>query len=172
MVNKVQGIITIDKQEMTDEEFEEFKQFTNSFFIHFTKLNTVDNRELYSCLARNKELLFDREDEEGNIIEGALSLLSYRNPQILGIWGEDGLLLGTKIVKVAENIIDEEGNVTQEEVWETQGNAEYPFDKATYISFMPDIVTYDNEGNETNRTRPTEAKQLHKFSGYADLVME
>jgi len=168
----IQGLILIDRQEMSDEEFSEFKQFTNKYFIDFKRLNTKDNIELYSCIARDKNLLFDQQNEEGETIQGVFSLISHRSPQILGLWKQDGLLLGTERVQTTENVIDENDNIIQAGVWEIQGTPEYPFDKQTYISFMPDIVTYDEEGNEISRTRPTEAKQLHKFAGYSDLVMD
>lgn len=164
--NTIQGILTIDRQEMSEEQFAEFKQFTSSFFIDFKRISTLNDRELYSCICRNKELLFDSTDLEGNIIEGALSYMADRNPLLLGLWYKNGLLVGTKKEQLTENVIGEDGEITTTGTYTITGEAEYPLNKAEYIKFMPDIVVYDEEGNETSRTRPTEAKPLHKFSGF------
>lgn len=169
MDNKIQGLIVIDRKEMSDEEYSEFKQFTSQFFIDFHRLNTMDNRELYSCICRNKELLFDSEDEEGNVTIGALTIMGERNPELLGLWYKNGLLVGTEKVQITQEVVDDNGNVTIGE-YEIQGTPDYPFNSEEYIKFMPDIVEYDEEGVELSRTRPTEAKQMHCYSGYSKLT--
>jgi len=168
----IQGILEIDKQKMTEEQFSEFQQFTGSFFIDFSKIGINDSRELYSCICRDKARLFDIKDEEDNVVIGALTIMGKRNPVLLGLWNSNGLLCGTEKVKVSEDIVDKDGNVTKEAEWEIQGTPEYSFNSKEYIKFMPDIVVYDEEGVELSRTRPTKAKQLHKYSGYGDLILE
>lgn len=42
---------------------------------------------------------------------------------------------------------------------------DYPFDLNTYLELLPDEVTYDKEGNETSRKRPTTPYDRHLRSG-------
>ena len=69
---------------------------------------------------------------------------TYTNQTRIGAaWHWDGRQVGTQFT------YDENGVITG-----TTGTPVYPL-HARLIEFMPDIVTYDDDGNETSRTRPT-----------------
>lgn len=39
------------------------------------------------------------------------------------------------------------------------------YDPKRILPFIPDIVTYDENGNEVSRTRPTEVPELNRYMG-------
>ena len=53
--------------------------------------------------------------------------------------------------------------------WEWDGTRLLAFPLNTrLLEFLPDIVTYDEDGNETSRTRPTVATDVNKRFGQGD----
>lgn len=81
---------------------------------------------------------------------------------VLGAWDHTGAQYGMTLIPA---VLDDEGNeVTPEQM---VGDPVYPV-HARLLDIMPDDVTYDENGNETNRTVATEFKQTHKILGWAD----
>ena len=62
---------------------------------------------------------------------------------VIGAWHWDGRQVGTQW----------ELDADEQRTGDTIGISTYPI-HARLIQFMPDIVTYDEDGNETSRTRP------------------
>jgi len=67
---------------------------------------------------------------------------------VAGVWWTDGRQVGTQFVY--EDIVDEYDNVIGQEVVGITGTPLYPVHSKTY-KFMPDIVTYDEAGDEVSR---------------------
>jgi hypothetical protein len=148
---------------MTDEEFEEFNRFLDKYFLNYKELSVVNGREYDSVILRDINLLYDKEDEEGNITYGILTIMKDRNVLINGIWDKQGVPYGqTKVTTYNEE--------TEETIVTYDGEAEYPFNLAMHLKHTPDIVTYNEEGVETSRVKQTKFVPLHKFSGYGIVI--
>lgn len=52
-------------------------------------------------------------------------------------------------------------------IWDEEGTPTL-LEEAVYLAWMPDIVTYDESGNERSRTRPTVPAQMHGWMGWSD----
>ena len=70
---------------------------------------------------------------------------------IVGAWTQDGAQLG--------QTIEEDGTVTGTPTW--------PIMRSLLLRAMPDLVSYDENGNETGRQRPTAPYQHHRYMGWA-----
>ena len=64
--------------------------------------------------------------------------------------------------------VDEDGNPIQ--IQKVAPSVDKALSESYFLDFMDDVVTYDEDGNETSRTRPTVATP-HKMLGAADWVM-
>ena len=101
-------------------------------------------------------LYFDFDKDIMQKIQAELDDLTTNFPnhvKIVGAWHWDGRQAGTQFVR------DAEGNITG-----TSGSPTYPL-HARLIQFMPDDVTYDENGNETSRTRPTVPSDVNLAMG-------
>lgn len=144
---------SLTEGELTEEQSEAISQYA----VQWVKINTRNGRTMYDSIV-DIELI--------DTLNGFLDHIG-REPVIIGGWKKDGLAIN-KEYKIT---IDEEGNETKEivDILDEEGNAienPYPFQEAEYISLMPDIVEYDEDGNVIGGERPTEAKQLHSFGGW------
>lgn len=70
-----------------------------------------------------------------------------------GAWFFDGRQIGTQFVH------DEDNNIIG-----VSGTPTYLL-HPELINFMPDIITYDIDGNETSRTRPTKVSDVNLLQG-------
>jgi hypothetical protein len=68
---------------------------------------------------------------------------------VIGAWRWDGRQVGTQFTY--QDIIDEDNNVIGQEVTGVTGTPTYPIPNAAY-KLMPDVVTYNENGDETSRT--------------------
>ena len=159
---KVQGLIEIDHKTMTDEEFEEFNQLMDKYFVNYKELSVVNGREYDSVILRDINLINDSEDEEGVKTYGILTLLSDRNIIINGMWDLKGIPYGQ--TQVTEQISEEES------ITKLIGEPLYSFDLNKHIKHTPDTVTYDEQGNEIGRTKAMQFRPLHKFSGWGTII--
>lgn len=158
-------MIEIDHQPMTDEEFEEFLSTMDKYFINYKELSVVNGREYDSVIIRDTGLLYDKEDEDGNITYGILTILNNRNIIINGAWDKQGVPLGQ--TRVTETTGTEEEPIT---TISYTGSPLFAFDINKHLKHTPDIVEYDEQGEEINRMKAMQFKPLHKFSGWGDIV--
>lgn len=92
---------------------------------------------------RNERLYVDAVGEHDDITDAMDALAAYgRNPTVIGGWAEDGSML-----------------------------PDHPLDLNAYLDVAPDDVTFDADGNESGRTRPTTYVQTHGWAGWADRVI-
>jgi len=167
--NFIHGFVILNEVTFTEEQREQFNQIKSSYFIEFEELSTINNRTLYYLAMRDRNKLNDSIDE-GNTTYGVLTLFAPRNPDVIGVWEMDGCLLG-QTKKITPAVYNDE-ELVSEEVIEIIGEPLYPFKKDKYIPFMSDIVTYDEEGNELSRTKPTKAVPLRVFGGFKSPIMD
>jgi len=120
----ITGYFRIDRAEMTEEESIEFRKLMKSYSIYYRFIKSLNGQDLFHAVISSEE----------NIIS-LLELLSSRNPKMLGAWNRDGTNFGEIL------IVDEEGNETIE------GEVTYPYQKTEVESYLPNICTYDEDGN-------------------------
>ena len=163
----IQGYFLIDKAEVTEEYEQMLNRIKKEYLICWDLVGEINNRQLYYAVLRDEKKLYDSIDEQSNTtIPGLISLFSERNLDIIGIWKQSGLFLGTHEKVVTESVINEDtGEVIEPEIIEIIGEPLYPFQKEKYMPYMNDIVTLDEEGNEISRTRPTTPKPIRLISG-------
>ena len=138
MNNKfIQGLFLIDLVEYTDEYMVQMNTLKTSYLIDWSFVKEIDGRSLYSAVMRDESKITDSVDSEGNPIYGLLTVIGARNPEVIGIW-------------------DMEGNIL----------TNYPFNKTSYVPYMDDINTYDEEGNLLTSVRPTIPKPIMIFGGF------
>lgn len=141
----VQGYIEIDYYFMSDGDYEIFNEMMSQYLIHFYLVDSGD-RDYYFCIIR----------AVGNI-DTLMSLLSYRNPMINGIWSITGLPYGQTSVITYD---DEVATTT------ISGDAIYTFDLNLHLTHTPDEITYDDDGEIETTTVVTTFKHLHRFAGW------
>lgn len=81
---------------------------------------------------------------------------------------DDAIVLNERNgLTLCEVLADE---VTPETIgaWNMDGTVAIPLNLATYLELAPDEATYDADGNETSRTRPTVYKQTHQWAGWGE----
>lgn len=171
----VHGFVILDKVEQTEEYRELLSQLMKEYLMEFSYISAINDRELYYVVLRDANRIEDREVEieNGSTITqiGLLTVMTSRNPEVLGVWDIEGTPLGqTKNITPAT--YDEEGEQLMEEIITYDGSPTYPFNKSLYMPYMADINTYDEEGNILTSTRPTEPKPIRLFSGFQPPKME
>jgi len=184
----VQGYLEISHKEMTEEEFGEFNAFLSNFMVYYHRIKIVGDREYYYCILKDDSILKDKEItimektlpnntvdesdslpeiimEEKTIIQhGLLTLMQDRNPILNGCWKRSGVILGTSILnEYSEPDKDGECRLINIEVI---GEPEYSFDLDLHLKYTPDLVKYDEEGNEISRQEVVTYKPLHGFYGW------
>lgn len=85
---------------------------------------------------------------------------------LIGVWNTDGTQYGFE----RRVTLDEAGNPV-ETVVQIEDPLTHPLDRQAYLDALLDIVTYDANGQELSRTRPTELKPVNKFAGMADRML-
>lgn len=173
--NFIQSYFLLDKVEITPEYSEMLSQLKKSYLLEFDLIKEISGREIYYAVCRDETLIEDKqvEDDEGNITTqyGLITVMSERNPQILGCWNMDGSPLG-KTKEVTPAVYNEEtGELISEEIVTYSGVETYPFNKSLYMPYMDDITTTDEEGNILTSSRPTEPKPIRMFSGFKEPYM-
>ena len=88
--------------------------------------------------------------------------------QVLDCFKRDSVRHGQTLIPA---VLDEDGNeITPEQI---TGQPTYPpIPKAEMLEYMPDDVTYDQDGNETGRTPATDYKPVNKTLGWTDRRYE
>lgn len=146
---------------------EEQKAYFNSSF------NFV--AELPECRKINNRITYQGNVNSIQEIDWIVQMLTaiWWEPKIIGIWKNDWLQYGYKYqidntdpenpikTVIRDTYIDD--NWIEKDVVIT-----YPFDLTEYINYLADIVIYDEDWNELNRTRPTVATQVNKFGWMKD----
>lgn len=167
--NFVQGYFQIERAEETPELLEQLAQLQKSYLIEWNIIKKLNGDDLYYSVMRDSSKIEDSTDDEDNVIPGIMTIMGARNPQLLGVWKLDGTPLGmTKEVTPAT--YTEEGELITEEIINYIGTPTYPFQEETYMGYMGDIVTYNAEGEELSRTRPTEPKPITMFAGFSNPI--
>ena len=128
--------------------------------IHWSTRATVDGRHLVECIVQESDIqtLLDAFSVPDNDLK----------PLVLGGWKQDGLPVNCQYTQ------NEEGE--QEIAFILDENKEpmidpFPFLRAEYMAFMPDIVGYE-EGEEVSREPATEPSELLKFGGWMPVVWD
>jgi hypothetical protein len=167
--NFIQSYFLLDKVTITEEYTEMLNKLKKDYLLEFDLIKEINGRELYYAVCRDETKIEDKqiEDDEGNLItqHGLLTIMSDRNPLILGVWNMDGTPLGqTKSIIPA--VYDEQGEVVIKEQINYIGLPTYEFNKSKYLPYMDDICTYDDEGNELTRVRPVTPIPIRLFGGF------
>jgi len=160
-MTSVQGYIEINNKKMTDEEYEEFQQFLSKYFLNYKELSVIEGREYDSVILKDINLLNDKQDEEGNIVPGILTIMKDRNVVINGMWNQNGIPYGQK--RVTEQI-------GEETISKLFGEPLYPFSLDMHLKHTPDDIITDEEGNIISKTKINYFKPLHKFSGWGTII--
>lgn len=175
MKNKkfIQSYFLLDKVEITDDYSKMLNELKKSYLLEFDFIKEISGRELYYAVCRDETLIEDKEYEyEGATTTqyGLLTMMSDRNPEVLGVWNMDGTALG-QTKNVTPTVYSEEGELISEEIVTYAGIETYPFKKSKFMPFMNDITTTDEEGNILTSKRPTEPKPIRLFSGFKEPRM-
>jgi hypothetical protein len=93
-------------------------------------------------------------------------LTAMGNARLIGVWNTDGTQYGFE----RQVMIDENDNIV-ETVVQIEDPLTHPLDRQAYLDALLDAVTYDANGQELSRTRPTELKPVNKFAGMADRIL-
>lgn len=148
--------------ELSEEQMGQFYRYANNVQL----INTRNGKRFYSGLLIDINLLEDQYDEEGNLIrQSLLNEFSALSPEILGVWNTEGTQYGIEL----DYVFDEEGNLINTI---KSGTPIYPLQTTKILDLMPDEITTNSGGNNISTSRPTQLKQLNKFSGYGDKDFE
>lgn len=85
---------------------------------------------------------------------------------LIGVWNTDGTQYGFD----RQVTLDENGN-SVEVVIQIEDPLTHPLDRQAYLDALLDVVTYDANGQELSRARPTELRPVNKFAGMADRII-
>jgi len=102
------------------------------------------------------------------------NLLSfYPSAVVIGVWRKDGLQYGWKYdITIDSNTQIETKTKVRDTYKDNSGKIvnkpSYPYSKTDYLELMPDINTFDIDGNLTSSVRPTISKTFHSWSGWTD----
>lgn len=93
-------------------------------------------------------------------------LATIGDAHLIGVWNTDGTQYGFE----RQVTIDENGN-SVEAVVQIEDPLTHPLDRQAYLDALLDVVTYDANGQELSRTRPTGLRPVNKFAGMADRML-
>lgn len=93
-------------------------------------------------------------------------LTTMGDAHLIGVWNTNGTQYGFE----RRVILDESGN-SIEEVVQIEDPLTHPLDRQAYLDALLDTVTYDANGQELSRARPTELRPVNKFAGMADRII-
>lgn len=85
---------------------------------------------------------------------------------LIGVWNTDGTQYGFE----RRVMVDENDNIV-ETVVQIEDPLTHPIDRQAYLGALLDTVTYDANGQELSRTRPTGLRPVNKFAGMADRML-
>lgn len=93
-------------------------------------------------------------------------LTAMGDAHLIGVWNTDGTQYGFE----RQITLDENDNIV-ETVVQIEDPLTHPLDRQAYLDALLDVVTYDANGQELSRTRPTELRAVNKFAGMADRML-
>jgi len=162
MYNVIFSMLDI-RENLTEEQENDFRKQID-FVRPLPESRKVDNRIMYQANVKNIEQLRE--------IETQLKQLD--DPKIIWIWEENGLQQGYSWrINLDEFWIEESREVVRitiitEENWEQEIEIYHTFNLEQYTYYLNDIVTYDENMQETSRRRPTEEEaqntQVNRFA--------
>ena len=167
MKNKlIQGYFLLDRVEVTEEVQEQLNQLKRQYLVEWDLICEKNNRELYLGVLRDKNKIVDSVSMDDNgdeqVSYGLLTVMSSRNPEVIGVWNEDGTELGTTL-NITPATYDEEGIELSPKIENVTGTPLHPFNKTSYQSIIPPRIQTDEEGNEISRT---EFYDINSFGGF------
>lgn len=86
--------------------------------------------------------------------------------KLIGVWNDDGTQYGFE-----RQVTLDENDHPIETVVQIEDPLTHPLDRQAYLDALLDTVTYDANGQELSRTRPTELRPVNKFAGMADRLL-
>lgn len=93
-------------------------------------------------------------------------LAAMGDAHLIGVCNPDGTQYGFE-----RQITLDENDHPIEIVVQIEDPLTHPLDRQAYLDALLDVVTYDANGQELSRTRPTELKPVNKFAGMADRML-
>ena len=149
-------LYTIPKTQYDDED----GKSTRRKLPNSKVLNTLKTRCLCEAMVNNVEVVID----------------AYYDETILGAWQPNGLPIGYDYVTtttddVSTTTIELTTYPIDEGVEVTPPIRTVVFNKATYIKYLPNVITYDDDGVVLTNTKQTKVKFLHNWAGWKDKVL-
>jgi len=138
----------------------------NPYVLAFKSTGAHWVGRLPECRNDDGRTAYQAEVPDKAVFESIKSVLdSLDSPEVIGVWGDDGLQIGYIAVydeATGERSIERDIAV----------EIDHPFDIAKYANILADIVERDEIGEEISRRRPTieEARsiQVNRFAGNPD----
>jgi hypothetical protein len=154
-------IYSIPTKQFTEEIEENGKTFTRKRLTNSKLLHSVGTRSMCEAMVSTVEEVID----------------TYYDEDILGAWQENGLPIGYEYVTQGADFektieqrfypdsLDRDGNVRIQPIRTVE------FNKADYISYLPDVVKHDDGGKEVSRTKQTKLKFIFNWGGWKEKVV-
>lgn len=139
-------IFALDELVLQEEQTGQLRRLGCSWVDNCTGMRRYNGKVPYIAIAPSIEVI--------HIVLWFLSQLDH--PQIIGIWGEDWLQQWYK----KEVILSEDWEIVSESIIRNDEEIVSPFNQSLYMDFLDDIVSYDDYGNETGRSRPATPTQV------------